>query len=40
MDDMAALKEEKESIVDKEMPKLLAEIGVLQNELAVNDQRL
>lgn len=40
MDDMAALKEEKESIVDKEMPKLLAEISVLQNELAVNDQRL
>lgn len=40
MDDMAALKEEKESIVDKEMPKLVAEIGVLQNELAVNEQRL
>jgi hypothetical protein len=33
MDDMAALKEERESIVDKEVPKLVAEISVVQNEL-------
>jgi len=40
MDDMAALKEEKESIVDKEVPNLVSEITVLQNELQINDQRL
>lgn len=33
MDDMAALKEERECIVDKEVPKLFAEINVVQNEL-------
>lgn len=37
---MAALKEERESIVDKEVPKLIAEIQVVQNELQINDQRL
>lgn len=37
---MAALKEERESIVDKEVPKLIAEIQVIQNELQINDQRL
>ena len=35
MDDMAALKEEREIIVDKEVPKLLAEIQVVQNELQI-----
>ena len=40
MDDMAALKEEKESIVDKGVPNLVSEITVLQNELQINDQRL
>ena len=30
---MAALKEERESIVDKEVPNLMAEISVVQNEL-------
>ena len=37
---MAALKEERESIVDKEVPNLIAEIQVVQNELQINDQRL
>lgn len=34
---MTALKEEREIIVDKEVPKLYAEIQVVQNELQIND---
>lgn len=40
IDDLAALREENDLITDKEVPKLVSEMSVRQNELSVTDQRL
>lgn len=40
IDDLSALREENDLITDKEVPKLVSEMSVRQNELSVTDQRL